>query len=84
MFGAGGDGESSEAKEFLECTLSGEEITMGFYPSYLIEGLTSLNSPVTEIELSGSMKPGLFVGKSEIDGPADDTYRYLLLPRRMD
>ena len=84
VFGAGGAGERSEAKEYLECSLSGEEITMGFYPSYLIEGLTSLNSPVTEIELSGPMKPGLFVGKSEIDGPADDTYRYLLLPRRMD
>jgi len=84
IFGAGGAGERSEAKEFLECTLSGEDITIGFYPHYLIEGLSSLNTTITEIQLTAPMKPGLFFGKDEIDGQVDDSFQYLLLPRRMD
>lgn len=84
IFGAGGVGERSEAKEYIDCSLWGEELTIGFYHEYLREGLTSLNAPVTEIQLTGAMKPGLFYGKSEIDGSVDDSYQYLLLPRRMD
>ena len=84
IFGAGGAGERSEAKEFLESSLSGEDITIGFYPHYLIEGLTALNAPVTEIQLTAPMKPALFFGKDEVDGQNDESFQYLLLPRRMD
>jgi len=84
VFGAGGIGERSEAREYLESSLVGESHTLGFYPHFLIEGLSSLNSPITEIALTGPMKPALLTGKSEIDGPSKDSHKYLLLPRRLD
>lgn len=84
VFGAGGQGERSEGKEYLESSLVGEPITLGFFPHFLIEGLTSLNEPVTQIELTEPMKPALFSGKAELDAPANENHKYLLLPRRLD
>jgi len=84
VFGAGGVGERSEAREYLESSLVGEPLTLGFYPHFLIEGLTSINEPFTQIELKEPMKPALLTGLSEINGPAKDAHKYLLLPRRLD
>lgn len=84
VFGAGGSGERAEAREYLESSLVGDSITLGFYPTFLIEGLISLNKPVTQIDLTEPMKPALFTGKSELDEPITDAHRYLLLPRRLD
>jgi DNA polymerase-3 subunit beta len=84
VFGAGGIGERSEAREYLESTLTGESLTLGFFPNFLIEGLSSLNGAITEISLTAPMKPALLVGKPEIDSSASEAHKYLLLPRRLD
>jgi DNA polymerase III subunit beta len=84
VFGAGGIGERSEAREYLESTLTGESLTLGFFPNFLIEGLSSLNGAITEISLTAPMKPALLVGKPEIDSAASEAHKYLLLPRRLD
>jgi len=83
----GGQGEDAQASEAIEATLSGEDISIGFNPQYLLDGLAALNTPFVRLSLTAANKPAVITGRSaptsEGEGVDDDSYRYLLMPMRL-
>jgi DNA polymerase III subunit beta len=79
----GGQGEDAQASEAVEATLTGEELSIGFNPQYLLDGLAALNKPFVKLALTAGNKPAVITGRLEADGADDDSYRCLLMPMRL-
>ena len=83
----GGQGEDAQASEAIEAALTGEELSIGFNPQYLLDGLAAVNAPFVKLSLTAPNKPAVITGRSaatsDADGVDDDTYRYLLMPMRL-
>jgi DNA polymerase-3 subunit beta len=78
-----GSGEEALATEEVEATITGEDVTTGFNPQFLLDGLTALELPVVEFAFTQASKPAMIAGVDSFDGEADDAFRYLLMPRRL-
>ncbi|KQT90898.1 DNA polymerase III subunit beta [Marmoricola sp. Leaf446] len=78
-----GSGEEAMASESIEANVTGEDITTGFNPAYLLDGLTALEAPVVELAFTQASKPVVLSGVDSLDGEADVAFRYLLMPRRL-
>ncbi len=78
-----GSGEEAMASESIEANITGEDITTGFNPAYLLDGLTAIESPVVELAFTQASKPVVLSGVDSLDGEADTAFRYLLMPRRL-
>jgi DNA polymerase-3 subunit beta len=79
-----GQGEDAQASEAVECTLVGEEISIAFNPQFLLDGLGALTQPLAKMSFTQSRKPAVISGQAEPDGSDDDSYRYLIMPVRVD
>ena len=79
-----GSGDEAQASESIEATIDGEDITTGFNPQFLLDGLTAIEEPVVELAFTQASKPVVISGTSG-DGVAGDAsgFRYLLMPRRL-
>ncbi len=78
-----GSGEEAMASESLEAHVTGDDLTTGFNPGYLLDGLTALEQPVVELAFTQSSKPVVLSGVDSLEGEADTSFRYLLMPRRL-
>jgi DNA polymerase-3 subunit beta len=78
-----GSGEEAMASESLEANVTGDDITTGFNPAYLLDGLTAIEAPVVELAFTQPSKPVVLSGVDSLDGEADSDFRYLLMPRRL-
>ncbi|MET1000035.1 MAG: DNA polymerase III subunit beta [Marmoricola sp.] len=78
-----GSGEEAMASESLEAHVTGEDITTGFNPQYLLDGLTAIESPFVELAFTQASKPVVLSGVDSLEGDADTDFRYLLMPRRL-
>lgn len=89
-----GSGDEAQASESLESRITGEDITTGFNPQFLLDGLTAIEQPTVEMAFTQASKPVVISGvvdtsvdPSESDtagGSSGDTgFRYLLMPRRL-
>ncbi len=78
-----GSGEEALATEEIEASVKGEDITTGFNPQFLLDGLTAFESPVVEMAFTQASKPAVLAGVDSFDGEADTDFRYLLMPRRL-
>ena len=78
-----GSGEEAMASESLEAATTGEDITTGFNPAYLLDGLTAIESPFVELAFTQASKPVVLSGVDSLEGDADSAFRYLLMPRRL-
>jgi DNA polymerase-3 subunit beta len=77
---AGGVDEA-EAKESLPTEFEGEALTIAFNPTYLLDGLGSLDSDEAMLSFTGPTKPAVLTGKVDANGGSD--HRYLLMPVRL-
>jgi len=77
-----GSGNDAQASENLAIEYSGEEFSTGFNPQFLIDGLQAISAPFVHISFTALNKHAIFMGKKEINGAADTTYKYLLMPMR--
>jgi DNA polymerase-3 subunit beta len=77
-----GTGEEAQADEVMEASFEGEDLTIAFNPTYLLDGLTAMDSDTTRIAFTEPGKPALLTGKPGPDGSPD--YRYLLMPFRLN
>lgn len=77
-----GTGEDAQASEAVECALVGPEIEIAFNPHYLTDGLNAVSTPYTRLAFTQPGKPAVMSGQQEIDGDADTSYRYVLMPVR--
>lgn len=77
-----GQGEDAQASEVIEASLTGEEIATAFNPSFLLDGLGALHDPFVRLEFTHPGKPVVLSGQESVDGEADSSFRYLLMPIR--
>jgi DNA polymerase-3 subunit beta len=77
-----GSGDEAQASESIEATINGEDITTGFNPQFLLDGLTAIDEPVVELAFTQASKPVVISGAAG-EGSNDSGFRYLLMPRRL-
>jgi len=80
--GGGGSGETAEAKEFIECTLTGEELTIAFNHQFLLDGLSAIDSAIAVVSMTTPIRPAVISGATDFGGQPDDSFKYLLMPIR--
>ncbi len=80
--GGGGSGELAEAKEAVECTLTGDELTIAFNHQFLLDGLSAIDSSVAVISMTTSIRPAVISGATDFGAQPDDSFKYLLMPIR--
>lgn len=78
-----GNGEEAQASESLEAALSGDGMTIGFNPSYLLDGLGAIPGSHVLVAMTEPSRPAAFASLSDPDGDPDLDFRYLLMPLRM-
>jgi DNA polymerase III subunit beta len=78
-----GSGEEAQASESLEATVQGDDISIGFNPSYLLDGLGAIDAPVAHLSFTQSTRPAALAGAADVEGEPDLDFRYLLMPVRL-
>jgi DNA polymerase-3 subunit beta len=78
-----GRGEEALATEQIEAHVSGDDLTTGFSPQYLLDGLSAIETPFVELAFTQASKPAVISGLDTIDAEAHTDFRYLLMPRRL-
>ncbi|MGY2876948.1 DNA polymerase III subunit beta [Marmoricola sp. URHA0025 HA25] len=78
-----GSGEEAMASESIEASVTGDDLTTGFNPQFLLDGLTALESSFVELAFTTASKPVVLSGVDSLDGESDADFRYLLMPRRL-
>lgn len=78
-----GNGEEAHASESLEAVLTGDGITIGFNPSYLLDGLSAVLGDYVHVAMTEPGRPASFASLAAPDGDPDLDFRYLLMPLRM-
>lgn len=78
---AGGT-EEARASEAMDATFTGEPLTIGFNPQYLIDGLQNLGAPTAVLSFVDAFKPAV-ISPSGDDGEIVPGYRYLIMPIRV-
>lgn len=77
-----GSGDEAQASESIEAQIDGEELTTGFNPQFLLDGLTVIDEAVVDLAFTQASKPVVISGTVQ-DGAAEPGFRYLLMPRRL-
>jgi DNA polymerase-3 subunit beta len=78
---AGGT-EEARASEAMEADFTGEPLTIGFNPQYLIDGLQNLGSATARLDFVDAFKPAVLAPAGE-DGEVIPGYRYVIMPIRV-
>jgi DNA polymerase-3 subunit beta len=82
-FGEGGaeltvlTAETGRAAERVDGTYSGDELTVAFNPTYLLDGIEAIRSDTIVLDVIDSTKP------ATVRGADDNDYHYLLMPVRV-
>ncbi|MCU7729811.1 DNA polymerase III subunit beta [Actinoplanes sp. KI2] len=74
--------EEARASEAMEATFTGEALTIGFNPQYLIDGLQNLGAPHAVLSFVDAFKPAVISPAGE-NGEIVPGYRYLIMPIRV-
>jgi DNA polymerase-3 subunit beta len=69
--------EVGHASEDVDAEYEGEELTVAFNPSYLIDGVEAVVGDEVVLETVDATKP------ATVRAPDHDDYRYLLMPVRV-
>jgi DNA polymerase-3 subunit beta len=76
-----GSGDEAQASEAIEASVNGEDLTTGFNPQFLLDGLTALEQDTVELAFTQASKPVVISGRTEES--TNSGFRYLLMPRRL-
>jgi DNA polymerase-3 subunit beta len=69
--------ENGRAVERIEAQHDGDDVTVAFNPTYLLDGIEAIQSDTVLIEAIDSTKPAM------VRGDGDPSYSYLLMPVRV-
>jgi DNA polymerase-3 subunit beta len=75
-----GTGDEAQATEVIEAEITGADLTTGFNPQFLLDGLTALDGEYIDLAFTQASKPVVI---SSTDAGDTDSFRYLLMPRRL-
>ncbi len=78
-----GNGEEAQGIESIAAEVTGEDITIGFNPTYLLDGLSALDGSHVHIAMTQPGRPAAFAAMEGPDADPDLSFRYLLMPLRM-
>ena len=78
-----GSGDEAQASESIEATINGADISIGFNPTYLLEGLAVMSDPVVHLSFTQHTKPAAISGVQEVGADPDVAFRYLIMPVRL-
>ncbi|MER6145864.1 DNA polymerase III subunit beta [Streptomyces sparsogenes] len=78
-----GSSDDAQAVERVDAQLDGDDISIAFNPTFLLDGLSAIDSPVAQLSFTTSTKPALLGGKPAVDAEADESYKYLIMPVRL-
>jgi DNA polymerase III subunit beta len=77
-----GSGDEAQASESIPATIEGDDLTTGFNPQFLLDGLQVIDEAVVELAFTQASKPVVISGVPDGDD-VDPGFRYLLMPRRL-
>ena len=77
-----GTGEDAQASETFEARIEGPELEIAFSPQFLLDGLGVVGTKYVRLGFTQPTRPAVLSGQDELDGEADDSYRYLIMPVR--
>jgi DNA polymerase III subunit beta len=78
-----GAGDDAQATEAVESNLDGDAIEIAFNPTFLLDGLAAVDSPITRFAFTQATRPAVLSGLTEVGAQPSDVYRYLLMPVRL-
>lgn len=78
-----GNGEEAQASETIETHLTGEPVTVGFNPTYLLDGLHAIGTPVAQLAFTQATKPAELTGATDLEEDPLTNFRYILMPVRL-
>jgi DNA polymerase III subunit beta len=78
-----GSSDDAQAVERVDAELEGDDISIAFNPTFLLDGLSAIDSPVAQLSFTTSTKPALLSGRPAVDAEAVDAYKYLIMPVRL-
>ncbi|MGW2332057.1 DNA polymerase III subunit beta [Streptomyces sp. NPDC001700] len=78
-----GSSDDAQAVERVDAQLDGDDVSIAFNPTFLLDGLSAIDSPVAQLSFTTSTKPALLSGKPAMDAEADEAYKYLIMPVRL-
>lgn len=77
-----GSGDEAQASESVPAHVEGPDISIGFNPQYLLDGLAVVSAPVVHLAFTQHTRPAALSGAQEPGGEAALDFRYLLMPVR--
>lgn len=77
--------EQARASESVDATLSGEDVTLGLNPQYLLESLSAVRSEFSRITFTSSdnankLSPILVTPQTSVERAGEGEFKYLLQP----
>ncbi|MFD3325324.1 DNA polymerase III subunit beta [Streptomyces sp. NPDC058701] len=78
-----GSSDDAQAVERVDAMLEGDDISIAFNPTFLLDGLSAIDSPAAQLSFTTSTKPALLSGRPAVDAEADEAYKYLIMPVRL-
>jgi DNA polymerase-3 subunit beta len=79
-----GTGDAAQASEAVEARVAGEPVTVGFNPTYLLDGLTAIRAPVAQLAFTQAAKAAELTGLQDVDGDPISEFRYVVVPVRLN
>ncbi len=79
-----GSGDEAQASESLEAKVTGSDVTVGFNPTYLLDGLGAIGTPFANLGFTQATKPAELTGAPNVDGDTVTDFRYVLMPVRLN
>lgn len=75
--------EEAQASEAVEASVDGDDISIAFNPTFLLDGLAAVNSAQVMFSFTMSTKPAVLTGVDSDTGASRAEYKYLLMPVRL-
>ena len=86
---AGGTDDEGQAEERCDVEFDGEPLTIGFNPTFLLDGLAAVHTDRARMDFTSPLKPAVLSGVYEpaegddAPAPRPGSYRYLIMPVRL-
>lgn len=75
-----GSGDEAQATESVECKIDGDDIEIAFNPTYLLDGLSAIDTEEVIFSFTNSARAAVLTPSSNT---VSDSYQYLLMPVRL-
>lgn len=83
---AGGTDDEGQAEERCDVEFDGDPLTIGFNPTFLLDGLAAVHTERARMDFTSALKPAVlsrYEEPTEDGAPTPGSYRYLIMPVRL-